>query len=359
MGHIMVLNPAIKKIFQRRIAVKREKILFAISLISVLIALVTAQFGSAPSAEAAESIKISYVTLLPKHQNSMNVNVVTLNKINEKSKGRLNFVFRGSGEAIPPNEQAPSVQRGVVDAALTATDLYAALVPGAAMICLAEIPSYRDRDTGAYDFLVKMHERAGLRYLNRQANPPGEFFVMMVNKKISKPQELAGLKMVGFGIWDRVSAALGMSPINVSFAEYYTAMQQGVIDAVASSSSTFARMNLGEVAKYIILPSFYSSTLVFVMNHNKWKSIPADLRKLIEDTFVEEGPRMEAALRAGHEADLKKVLETGAEAITLTGADKEWYLEKINGAAYQMWKEKAPVNGPKLYGLVQKEALNK
>ena len=337
----------------------RNKFPFVIIPIFLVVVLLATTLISGCASEPAGPIEISYVTLLPKTQASMYVNFPAMDKIEEKSNGRIIFVNRGAGEAIPQNEQAPSVQRGVVDAAWTATDLYASVVPGAAMISLAEISAYEDRNTGAYDLLVEMHEKAGLRFICREASPPGQSFAMMVNKKVNTPQELAGLKMVGFGIWDRVAASLGMSPVNVAFEEYYTAMQQGLIDAVGSSPSLFARTNLAEVAGYVVKPPFYSITLAFIMNLDKWNSIPKDLQTLIIDTMFEEAPQIEDDLIAENNVAFNKIIDTGAELIEFTGADAEWYLGQLNGAAYEFWSEKAPVDGPKLYQLLQKEALNK
>ncbi len=103
----------------------------------------------------------------------------------------------------------------------------------------------------AREFFDDLPKRAGLRIL---ADGTAGFHQILNSKRpIRQPADLKGLKI---RIWESPSAILalelmGMTPTPMAFSEVFTALQQGVIDGITNSLTTFYTTKLFEAAKHI------------------------------------------------------------------------------------------------------------
>ncbi|MFC1868405.1 TRAP transporter substrate-binding protein DctP [Thermodesulfobacteriota bacterium] len=311
------------------------------------------------SAQTSKPVEISYVTFVPKMAPNMRYLRGILNKIEERSQGQLIFKHRGGPEAIPPFDQPMAAKAGAVDAAYIPAGYYAAMVPAAGLVNLSEILPHQERKTGAYEFLQKLHERAGLHYVFREGGPPGSLFTMITNKGFKKPQELAGATMFGGSLWVTVGAALGMKTVMMNVMEGYSALERGLIDVQCSSVDSFCAGKFWDVAKYVVQPTFATPSVMWVMNMKKWNSIPNHLQNLFADGIFELGPQWEAERGVRNKQQVQLMQNKGMKLIALTGADAEWFLDRINGAIYDFYVKKAGDDGPKLHSLQQKELLKR
>ena len=319
-------------------------------------------FGIFPQkifAQATKPIEFGYVTFLPRMVPTVKWLMAALSGVEEASNGQLKFKNRGGPESIAPPEQATAVQSGAVDMAYIPVDLYTPITAAPSMLIISEILSYQQRETGAYDYLVKLHEEVGLRYLFGGAESPWKLHSMVTNKRIEKPQELAGLRIPGSGAIQYAARSLGMKPLSILHKDYYTAMERGLIDAVMTAVPTLLSLKINEVGKYLIQPSAYTSTAVIIMNLKKWESLPKELQDLMIDTLFIEGPKWNAKSVEMEKSSLKVFADSGVETITFTGEDAEWFFEKLRVAQYDYVAQKAPVKGPKLYKMLRKDALKK
>lgn len=146
----------------------------------------------------------------------------------------------------------------------------------------------------------------GLTYLGALHNG---FKCMTSNKcQITCPDDLVGQKIrtPGGDLWNGFWGALGASPQAMSWAEVYTAMQQGTIDGHDNSPSTINSANVQEVQKYIT-----------VSNHTyeafTWTANTAWLEGLNEPTqaLIKECAR-QACLDANDiiEANMQNILDS-------------------------------------------------
>jgi TRAP-type transport system periplasmic protein len=312
-----------------------------------------------PPAAQAKAVDISYVSFLPKNNPSIQLAIGVLDNISKKSGGQVTFTHKGGPEAIDPLEQGTSVKRGSVDAAIVPVDLYTALVAPPSMFTGAEIEAAQDRDTGAYDFANELYQKAGLRLILREPCPAQTRFQMITTKAVTKPSELAGLKLGGTALWGKVAESLQMKPVQVLQAEYYSSLDRGVIDAVCTAPATIAALKLNEVAKNLISPPFFSSTMTFIMNLDKWNSLPKDLQNTITNSAFAEAPNWATQIANVDKAAVKTLTDGGVKVVTFSDADAATYVATLKKAAYDFYVDKAPVDGPKLYQMLQKSALKK
>lgn len=77
---------------------------------------------------------------------------------------------------------------------------------------------------------------------------------------------------------------LGATPVGLPPGEVYENLQRGVIDGAVFPWDPINSFRLFEVTKYHLDARSYTASFYFVMNKRKYDSLPAEVRKAIDDT---------------------------------------------------------------------------
>jgi TRAP-type C4-dicarboxylate transport system substrate-binding protein len=112
-------------------------------------------------------------------------------------------------------------------------------------------------------------------------------------KPVRSPADFKGLKIRVYGAADtEFVRALGMEPVAITFAEVYTALERGTVDAAMTGSYPAFAVKLYEVAKYIVDVNHGPNSGVLVVSKRTWDPLTptakAILTKLGEE-FSERG----------------------------------------------------------------------
>ena len=99
----------------------------------------------------------------------------------------------------------------------------------------------------ASKYFVPEFKKQGVAWGNHVAFQPAD---ILSKKPIRKLEDLQGLKVGAQGMSPDVAKALGVALVNLPYPELYTALQQGVIDAVFWVDAGFVPFKLHEVAKF-------------------------------------------------------------------------------------------------------------
>ena len=130
-------------------------------------------------------------------------------------------------------------------------------------------------------FVASVLAEHGLTYLGALHNG----FKAMTSSKcqITKPADLVGQKIrtPGGDLWNGFWSALGASPQAMSWAEVYTAMQQGTIDGHDNSLSTINSANVQEVQHYITISNHTYEAFTWTANTAWFDGLDADTQALI------------------------------------------------------------------------------
>ena len=102
---------------------------------------------------------------------------------------------------------------------------------------------------------------------------------------IHAPKDLTGLKIrvQETPLYVTEMKALGAQPTPIAFPELYTALQTGVVDGQENPVPTMIFAKLYEVQKHVTLDGHNYGIDWFVMSDKFYKSIPADLQKVVTD----------------------------------------------------------------------------
>jgi TRAP-type C4-dicarboxylate transport system substrate-binding protein len=144
---------------------------------------------------------------------------------------------------------------------------------------------------------------------------------------VRKLEDLKGLKIRSHGTSQKVVKALGGTPVAMPMPETYQALQKGVVDGAMYPLESNKGWKLGEVIDYATLdfPAAYTTTFFVVMNKDKWKALPEDVKKTISEINKEW---IAKHAKAWDESDAEGVAflkEKNKEIITLDDAEgKRW-----------------------------------
>jgi TRAP-type transport system periplasmic protein len=110
--------------------------------------------------------------------------------------------------------------------------------------------------------------------------------LMSKNKPLRTLEDLKGLKIrTPSAAQSAQLAALGATPIDMPVTQIYNNLDRGVIDATMIPMSAALDFKLIEVAKYYTIDApLGRSPFMVAMNKSRYDKLPADLKKVIDDT---------------------------------------------------------------------------
>ena len=134
---------------------------------------------------------------------------------------------------------------------------------------------------------------------------------------VRTPADLKGLRIRHNGpLAAATLKAWGATPVAVLPAEVPDAMQKGTIDGVVFNYEVSESFKMASVVKTVteIMPT--AATFALVMNNDSYNKLPADLRKLIDDTTGPEAAKRVGALYDAANAHGKAYMLKGGVTVT-------------------------------------------
>ena len=137
--------------------------------------------------------------------------------------------------------------------------------------------------------------------------PTGTFNPIFRNKKVTKLEELKGMKMRGLpGFGAALMDAWGATGIAMPVADVYTALERGTIDGLITVPNFAIPAKINEVTKYWLWQPAMGGGNLIIMNKKVWESFPPDIQAIVEKLSKEAEVRYAKNQRSP--AALKKIL---------------------------------------------------
>jgi TRAP-type C4-dicarboxylate transport system substrate-binding protein len=198
-------------------------------------------------------------------------------------------------------------------------------------------------------------ELRGLHILAVHTHGPGLLHTR--DKAIRKLEDMDGLKLRGTSrVINEMLSSLGASPIGMPVPAVPEALSKGVIDGTVIPFEVAPPLKIPELAPYHTefagKHGLYTGTFVFAMNEESYRSLPADLKKVIDDNS-----RMELARLLGQAMDNGDVRgrqladKAGNTTVKLDAAETERW-RKVSEKVTQGWiaeMDKKGMDGSGLY----------
>lgn len=206
-------------------------------------------------------------------------------RINAAGNGEFLINWAGGPEIIDTDAQPEAVRTGAVDMILTVGSFFAGQVPEARALDYSTLTAMEERTTGFYDFINSVvQQKMNSYFLGRGFH---SYFYIWTNKKTSTLADLKGQKIVTSPKFILFLNGIGAAPTEVPDAERYTAINQGLADGVVDTPSSISAGHLYEAVKNCIKVPIYASGSMFLVNLNKWNSLPAKWQDLMKSTAIQ------------------------------------------------------------------------
>jgi len=244
-------------------------------------------------------------------------------RANAKLGGKAKVVVFGSSQLGGDRELLQKLKLGTVDFALPST----VMSSEADVFGVFEMP-YLVKDRAHmkrienevfWSKLAPAAEAKGLKILAVWEN--GVRHITNNVRPIVKPADLQGIKLrTPKGKWRvKMFQAYGANPSPMSFSEVFTALKTGVMDGQENPFTQIYSGKFQEVQKYLSLTGHVYTPAYATVGATRWTKLPADVRKILEDTAKETQAFVyQSAARAEGEL-LGKLKQSG---IQVNEADK-------------------------------------
>lgn len=170
---------------------------------------------------------------------------------------------------------------------------------------------------------------------------------VLSKKPIRKLEDLRGLKVGAQGFSPDVAKALGVALVNLPYPELYTALQQGIIDAVFWVDAGFIPFKLHEVAKYHTALGLTGGGAWTCYNTEAVAKLPPDLQQLFLrglEPFAMENTKISGVDFSIKAQEAYKA--AGVEMIVLAPAELKRFKDKlapvVDAWAEDLEKDKLP-----------------
>lgn len=212
-------------------------------------------------------------------------------RANAKLGSKAKVIVYGSSQLGGDKEMVQKVKLGTLDMALPSTVMSSEVD----LFGIFEMPYIvKDRAHMAriekeifWPKLEPAAEKKGLKTLAVWEN--GYRQITDNKRPIKTPADLQGIKLrVPEGKWRvKMFQAYGANPSPMKFSELFTALQTGVMDGQENPLTQIYSAKLQEVQKYLSLSGHVYTPAYLVVGIRHWNTLPADVRKVLEDTAKE------------------------------------------------------------------------
>ena len=263
-------------------------------------------------------------------------------RANAKLGNKAKVVVYGSSQLGGDREMIQKLKLGTLDMALPSTVMSSEVD----LFGIFEMP-YIVKDRGHmakiekavfWPTLAPAAEKKGLKVVAVWEN--GVRHLTNNRRPIRTPADLAGVKLrVPEGKWRvKMFQAYGANPSPMKFSELFTALQTGVMDGQENPFTQIYSAKLQEVQKYLSLSGHVYTPAYLTVGTTKWNALPADVRKILEDT-AKETQAYVYEVAAKDDDDLLAKLKAGG--IQVNDVDKEAFIAASKGIYEEFGKEVA------------------
>ncbi|PYN96047.1 MAG: hypothetical protein DMD91_22975 [Candidatus Rokuibacteriota bacterium] len=279
-------------------------------------------------------------------------------RVKEKSQGRMEVRVHPASSLYPGPELLPAVldgrsEIGVVLASYL-TDVLLEMGPLELPFMTSSVEEHKKAALQLRPFYTEMLAKKGLKLLSIHTWPSQQIFSTVPIRTVA---DWKGKKVRVYGTDSaNIARLLGAAPVNIAFAEVYSALEKKTVDGAMTSATNAEPMKFFEVAKF--LDYWYLAGAAqewLVANQKAWDGLPKDLQQVVLDTMKETNLEEKewADAIAADERARKRLPELG---MTIVDPPKEEIekARKIARGAWDIWLSRTGADGKRGFDLALK-----
>lgn len=265
------------------------------------------------------------------HNHHKNVLVPWAKMVEERSKGKLKVTIFPGGVLGKPADHWDIVKDGIADIGWGTHNYTPGRFP---LTSAGDLPFIFKTAKGGSRAMWELYqkrlqkEHEGVKVLWVFVHPPGQLH--LGKKPVKTLEDLAGMKIRSPG--GQVAAlvkTLGAVPVTMAAPEVYSSLERGVVDGTVFPWEAIFGFKLSEVLRHHTVANLYVSTFFITMNQKKYDSLPADLKKVIDDLSGAWGAEFAgAAWDKGEEDGIAAAKKAGAQIYALPADERQRWIQK-------------------------------
>ena len=244
---------------------------------------------SPPALAADKVIKLRYSNFFPPAHANSKLGDQWSKEVEKRTKGRVKITYYPGNTLAPPTQAYDAAVKGIADISYC---LFAYSAGRQPMLEVIDYPlGYTSglqatRLINAFYKKFKPKELDDVKVMYLHAHGPG---LIHTKKKISKLEDIEGLRIKGTGVNAKIVGAYGGVPVTMPMPETYDALQRGLADGIILPIEALKGWRFGELLKCTVrnYGIAYSVGMYVVMNKDKWNSLPPNIQKIIEEVNEE------------------------------------------------------------------------
>jgi TRAP-type C4-dicarboxylate transport system substrate-binding protein len=301
-------------------------------------------------------IVLKMVSFMPDNPPGNTFTHILMDNVKKKSNGMLTIEWAGGPEAMAPPDQPAAVQAGIID--MANTNFPSMPTPADAAICVnqSDLSMAEWRTSGVNDLIQELVSKINMYWLGpsmiakQQDNQ-----AFWLTPKVEKLADFKGLKLATTGFTEQeFIKALGGEPVPVNLPEMFTAMERGVVDGYFTITIAVFDFGLQDVSPYCLDEWTELGGVGYVINLDKWKSIPKNLQDILIESQIEmekEGLEVNNKLITEYR---QKFIDAGGQFIKLSAAESTEFRRIHDKTAWDALLARYPEYAPKFKAILDK-----
>jgi TRAP-type C4-dicarboxylate transport system substrate-binding protein len=298
---------------------------------------------------AEQAITLKFHTFMPPNSNVyLNSHKAWMTTVEQASGGRIKFQgYPAMQLGGAPQQLFDQARDGVVDIVWTLAGNTPGRFPRSEVF---ELPFMTYDAIGA--------SRAAWEYLQTYAadefkdvqplafHTHGPGVLHSRTKPVLRAADLRGLKMRGpTRQATKLLTAIGATAVGMPLPQIADAISKGVIDGAALPWEVITSVKMHELARYHSefaagKPALYNTAFAMVMNKARYASLPADLRKVIDDNSgVETSAWFAKVQQDGDPVSRKVAIDRGNKVHVFTEAEAQEFIQLTDSIATEWVQE--------------------
>jgi TRAP-type C4-dicarboxylate transport system substrate-binding protein len=243
--------------------------------------------GLAAPAAAAE-IKLTYANFPPAQTFPCVQMERWAKEVEKRTGGQVKIQTFPGGTLLP----AKNIFEGVIAGTADIGNLAMSYQPGRFPVSEAiDLPwgftSAKAASLALYDLIEKYKpkEFEKVKIITLFTCPPND---LMTSKPVRSLADLKGMELRVAGTGAEVLKRLGGTPVAMPMSDTPEAIQKGIVKGIVSSLETLKDFNYAAYCPFATEANLFVVSFAVVMNREKWESLPAQVKKVIEDLRREQ-----------------------------------------------------------------------
>ena len=290
-------------------------------------------------------VVLKAVCFLPKNDPLSAMTVEWVNRVNHMFPDELKIEYLGGPEIISSVEQVEALKKGIIDIDFNVGSYYAPHGAEFNAFQLTRISPLEQRKSGFYDFMVRAHEKIGVRYLGRWLH--GGFYMYLKNP-IKSVEEIKGKKIRTGPLYVFFLNKLGAAPVSIKPSDVYTSLERGLVEGFCWPILGARGLGWTEICKNVIDQSFYEGDGTILFNTKKWEALPDPVKEKI----LKMMPGYETDMVNYYDDAIKKekevMVKSGVKFIKLEPEEAGKYTKMAYDAWWDFMMTKVPNLVPEL-----------